>query len=78
MSEIKQKIRTVMAAVFEMDVKDIPDDVAPEVVEEWDSLRHMNLVLALEEEFNIRFPDEQIEQLINIEQIEFSINELDK
>jgi len=48
---------------------------------------HVNLVALTEEMveksnwhnwFNIRFPDEQIEQLINIELIEFSINELDK
>jgi len=67
-----------MASVFEINIKDIPDDAAPRVVEKWDSLRHMNLVLALEEEFKIRFLDEQIEQLMNIEQIELSINEFVK
>jgi len=76
MNEIKQKILAVMAAVFEMDVADIPENSAPGVVEKWDSLKHMSLVMALEEEFNIRFPDEMIEQLINIELIELSIKEL--
>ena len=78
MNENKTKIIAVMAAVFEMDVKVIPDNAAPGIVEKWDSLRHMNLVLALEEEFNIRFPDEQVEQLLNIKLIELSINELAK
>jgi acyl carrier protein len=76
MSEIKKKILDVMAAVFEMDVNDIPDDASPGVIEKWDSLRHMNLVLALEEEFSIRFPDDQLEQLINLKLIELSVDEL--
>jgi len=76
MSEVKQKIIAVMAAVFEMNIEDVPANSAPGVVEKWDSLRHMNLVLALEEEFSIRFPDDQIEQLITIELIELSIKEL--
>lgn len=76
MSEIKQKILVVMADVFGMDVENIPAEAAPGVIEAWDSLKHMNLVLALEDEFNIRFPDEVIEQLISIELIELNVREL--
>lgn len=66
MNDIKQKIRAVMANVFEMDVEDIPDDAAPGVVEKWDSLKHMNLVIALEEEFQIRFSDDEIMDLLDL------------
>lgn len=76
MNKVRNEIVEVMAVVFDMDVKDIPENSAPGVIEKWDSLKHMNLVLALEEEFSIRFPDDQIEQLISIELIELSINEL--
>ena len=76
MCEIKQKILSVMADVFGLDIGDIPDDAAPGVVEVWDSLKHMTLVLALEDEFNIRFPDEMVEQLITMELIELSVKEL--
>ena len=35
-----------------------------ENTEKWDSLQHMNLMLALEEEFKIKFTDEEIVRMI--------------
>ena len=76
MTEIKQKVLKTMADVFEIDVADIPDNAAPGIVENWDSIRHMNLVVALEEEFDIRFNDIDIVDLININLIESIIKEM--
>ena len=76
MNEIRKKIKVILAAVFLMKVEEIPENSAPGIIEKWDSLRHMNLVMALEEEFDIRFPDSQIEELISLDLIELSINEL--
>ena len=76
MNKIKKKIILSMAAVFDMNEEDIPDNATPGQIEKWDSLKHMNLIVALEEEFSIRFRDEQLEELISIELIELSIKEL--
>lgn len=66
MDEIKQKILAVMADVFEINVADIPDDAAPGVIEKWDSLKHLSLILALEEEFHTRFTDEEMVDILNL------------
>ena len=76
MTEVNQRVIEVMAAVLEMDPSLIPSDASPGVLEKWDSLRHMNLIVALEEEFSIRFPDELIEELISLKLIQLSIKEL--
>jgi acyl carrier protein len=65
-----------MAAVFGVDQAAIGNDATPGTIAAWDSLRHMNLVLALEEEFDIRFPENEIEQLISFGLIELSLREL--
>lgn len=39
---------------------------SPDTVESWDSLNHMNLVLAVEEEFGVQFSDDQIVQLLTV------------
>lgn len=52
------KIKDVMAAVLEVDASEIGDDASMDNVSTWDSLRQMNLVLALEEAFGVSFPDE--------------------
>jgi acyl carrier protein len=52
------KIKDVMAAVLEVDASTIGDDASMDTIPTWDSLRQMNLVLALEEAFGVSFPDE--------------------
>jgi len=69
-------VRAVMAAVFGVAPSQIGDDATPGVIEAWDSLRHMNLVLALEEEFGVRFPDEMVAQIISFKLIELSLREM--
>jgi acyl carrier protein len=71
-----EKIRKIMGAVFGIEPASIGDDASPGNVEQWDSLRHMNLVLALEEEFGVRFPEEAIDQLISFRLIELALEEL--
>lgn len=52
------KIKEVMAAVLEVEVSKIGDDASMDSIESWDSLRQMNLVLALEDAFGVSIPDE--------------------
>ena len=49
-----------MSVVFEIPVKQIDDELSPDTLKSWDSLKHMNLVAALEEEFNVEFSDGEI------------------
>lgn len=38
----------------------------PETIETWDSIQHLNLVLALEEKFGVQLSPEEIEQMKSI------------
>ncbi len=70
------KIKQVMSAVFEIPVESISDEASSDNIENWDSLRHLNLILALEEEFGISIPDEEVGNLVNYKLIELVINDL--
>ena len=59
-NKIEERIKNVMSAVFEIPVEQIQDDSSPDTIDSWDSLKHMNLVAALEEEFNVEFSDGEI------------------
>ena len=41
-------------------------DSTPDTVEAWDSINHLNLVMALEQEFGVQFEPEEIEQLLSV------------
>jgi acyl carrier protein len=73
---MEEQVRKVMSAVFGIDVTDINDDAAPGTIEQWDSLRQMNLVIALEEEFGVRFSEEQTEQMVSFKLICLIVREL--
>ena len=73
---MKNKIKQLMSSVFDVRVELINDDASPETIENWDSLRHMNLVTVLEEEFDIRFNDEQITEMMNLDLIIYTVNEI--
>ena len=64
---MKEKVKKIMSLVFNIDVNDIHNDASPDNIANWDSLRHMSFVLALEEELNVEFTDEQITEMMNLE-----------
>lgn len=51
-------LKQVMATVLEVDAASLDDASSMDNVPGWDSLKQMNLVLALEESFGVSIPDE--------------------
>ena len=63
------RVRRIAADVLEVPQQSIQPDSSPESVETWDSVHHLNLVLALEQEFRVQFEPEEIDEMYNIERI---------
>jgi acyl carrier protein len=76
MNNLEERIIDVMGAVFELSNDEIDINSSPDTIKEWDSLKHMNLIIALEEEFNIEFDDSVIGNLINFALIKVHIEEV--
>ena len=62
---IEVRIKNVMSAVFDIPVVQIKDNSSPDTIELWDSFKHMNLVIALEEEFEIKFTVVGVLEMMN-------------
>ncbi|MEE8302301.1 MAG: acyl carrier protein [Candidatus Tectomicrobia bacterium] len=71
-----EKINEVMAQVLAIPVESINADTSPKNVAQWDSLKHMQLILALEEEFGITFPDDTVPNLISHDALHTAIADL--
>jgi acyl carrier protein len=56
--DVEARARSVLADVFGLDPDEIGPETSTETVEGWDSLQHLSVVLALEEEFGIHLGDE--------------------
>jgi acyl carrier protein len=64
-----EAVRQVMAAVMMVDPSEIAEDTQPNSLSAWDSLRHLNLMLALEEEFGFTLAPEEIEAMVSVKKI---------
>lgn len=64
---IKEKdLKNVLAVLFKVDVDEINDNSSMDNVERWDSLSHLKLVLALEDEFKISFTEEESIEILSL------------
>ena len=72
---MKNKVKEIMATVFEVSVDDISENSSSATINNWDSLKHILLVSSLEEEFSVRFTDEQIGDMLNFNLIMHILNE---
>jgi len=49
--------------IFGVPAAKLTGESSPETVESWDSVQHLNLVLAIEEKFGLQLDPEEIEQM---------------
>lgn len=63
---MKEKVITVVSRVMGIPVAEVNMDSSPDTIAGWDSLKHMNLVLALEEELGVQFTDFQIVEMNSV------------
>ena len=71
-----ERIKEVLSAVIHVPIAQISDNASMDDIESWDSLAQMNLVIALEDEFQMTIPDEDVGTLISIQLILSLINEI--
>ena len=60
MSELLEQVTTIIRDVFGDDEVTVTETSSAEDVDGWDSLMHLNLVIALEKRFGIRFSTAEI------------------
>jgi acyl carrier protein len=66
---VLKKVLAIAADVFQVPESSLGPASSPDTVETWDSLHHLGLVLALEQEFGVQISPEEIEQLLSVELI---------
>jgi acyl carrier protein len=55
-----------MSAVFGIDAGGIGPDSSPVTIAEWDSVGHLQLMLALEDEFGVQFEADEFAALTSV------------
>jgi len=72
---IEERLNRVFKTVFDNESIYINPELTADDVDEWDSLSHINLMIAIELEFGIEFDQSEIQNFANVGELIASIEE---
>jgi acyl carrier protein len=58
-------LKNTLATVFGVSEENIDENSSMDTLSQWDSVKHLNLVLAIESTFNISLTEEQSLEILN-------------
>lgn len=72
---ITENLTQVFREVFDDDTLVLTDEMTADDVDAWDSLSHVNLMIAIEIAFGIEFKQNEIQSFANVGELRQSIEE---
>jgi acyl carrier protein len=76
MENLDERIKDVMASVFDVEASIITENTIQSDIAEWDSLKHLNLIVSLEDEFDVTFPLEEVGNMTTYKYIKQIVSNL--
>jgi len=74
-AEIFSKLHEIFLDVFDLDELELTDETSANDIEEWDSLSHIQLIVAIEKAFGIKFTSLEIMKWRNVGEMVTSMQE---
>jgi len=66
---VQEKVIQVLVNILQVSPDKISTKTTSDDIEKWDSLNHINMIQALEQEFGIRYDQEQMVSMLSVEEI---------
>ncbi len=64
--EVFERLNKVFQEVFDDETIEVNEDTTSEDIDDWDSFEHINLIVAVEEEFSIKIPMGKVVTMKNV------------
>lgn len=68
--QVPSSLRDLLADILEISPDQVTPDLGVGTVENWDSFRHLQAILALEGEYGVQFDPQRIAELTTVAQIQ--------
>ena len=68
--EVPPSLRDILADILEISPDQVTPDLGVGTVENWDSFRHLQAILALEGEYGVQFDPQRIAELTTVSRIQ--------
>jgi len=63
---LEQEVKAIMSQILEIPIGEINTATSMDSVDTWDSLRHMEIISAIEQQFQIEFEAEEAMDMTNL------------
>lgn len=70
---MSDRLKLIIATILELPLESVGDDASPATLANWDSVKQMDVMLAVEDEFKVRFDEEEISTLTSYASIRDAI-----
>lgn len=67
---MNDQVRRIVADVLGMDEERVTEDLSPSTADNWDSMNHLHIVTAIEEEFGIQLTMEEVQAIDAVKTLE--------
>ena len=69
MPSVEERTRTLVAEVFGLPVEQVTLETSQQTIEDWDSLNVLNVLMAIEGEFDVTVSPEEVASFVSVEKI---------
>ena len=70
------KLKKVISNVLGVSIDAINDNSSPDSIDKWDSLSHLNLVMAIEAEFDVELTPEDSMDMLSVKLIRMILSDV--
>ena len=72
----EDKLYRILSQVFGIPASQLNEEGSPDTIPNWDSLSHLNMIVALEAEFGISLTPEQAMEMLSVKLVRMTLNDL--
>ena len=65
----QDRVIEIISQIMSVPIEQLDENSSPDLIENWDSLKHVNLVLELENKFSVAFSEEEILDIFSVKNI---------
>ena len=72
---VPSSLRDIVADTLEISPEEVTSETSSETNENWDSFRHLQLILSLEGEYGVQFDPQQVPELTTVAKLQTALEQ---
>ena len=73
--QVPTSLRNIFADTLEISSDEVTPELSADSVETWDSFRHLQLILSIEDEYGVQFDPQKIPELITVAKVQEALEQ---